>query len=165
MSTLDTGFVLFILLVVTDLVVFGAVVFFMKKVRASIHNETIRKAADLIESLVTDSGKVAEQWRDQVEKKQHLMRQMNEELDVKLVSLKLLCSRAEALAQSSRTAERSGPESASLAGRERKIITLARKGRRTEEIADQLDLPKGEVDLVLGLEKKLSRLGDEKRSA
>lgn len=165
MSTLNNGFILLALLVVMDLAVFGAVVFLMKKVKTSGRNETMRKAADLLESLVTDSSKVAEQWRDQIEKKQELMRQMNEQLDERIVSLKLLCSRAEALRQSARTATGSNPEGASLTGRERKIITLARKGRGTDEIADQLDLPRGEVDLVLGLEKKLSRLGAEKVSS
>lgn len=163
MSTLDAGFALLLLLVVMDLAVFGAVVFFMKNVKASSQNETLRQAADLLEALVKDSGALAEQWREQIEKRQHQMNQMNEALDEKLVSLKLLCSRAEALAPSSRTAESSGPKASSLTGREKKIITLAKKGSRTEEIADQLDLPKGEVDLVLGLEKKLSRLGAEKR--
>lgn len=165
MSIQDNGFILLVLLMVMDLAVLGAVVFFMKNVKTSSHNQTMSKAADLLESLVTDSGKVAEQWREQLEKKQHLMRQMNEQLDEKLLSLKLLCSRAEALVQSSRTAEASSPEAPSLTGREKKIITLARKGRRTEEIADRLALPREEVELVLGLEKKLSRLGAEKRAS
>ena len=165
MSTLDNGFILLALLVVMDLAVFGAVVFFMKNVKTSGRNETMRKTADLLESLVTDSSRVAEQWRDQIEKKHDLMRQMNEQLDERIVSFKLLCGREEALRQSPRTVTGSTPEGASLAGREKKIITLARKGRRTDEIADQLDLPRGEVDLVLGLEKKLSRLGAEKGSS
>ena len=165
MSTLDNGFILLALLVVMDLAVFGAVVFFMKNVKTSGRNETMRKAADLLETLVTDSSKVAEQWRDQIEKKHDLMRQMNEQLDERIVSFKLLCGREEALRQSPRTATGSTEEGASLTGREKKIITLARKGRRTDEIADQLDLPRGEVDLVLGLEKKFSRLGAEKGSS
>jgi len=165
MPTIDSSFVMLMLLVVLDLALFAAVVFLVKKAKTSIQNETVRKAADLLETLVTDSGKVAEQWRDQIEKKRDLARQMNEELDQKLVSLKLLCSRAEALARSSRTAQRDGSEPAFLTGREKKIISLARKGRRTEEIAEQLDLPEREVDLVLGLEKKLSRLGEEKMAS
>jgi DNA-binding NarL/FixJ family response regulator len=163
MSTIDTSFVMLMFLVVLDLALFGAVVFFIRNVKISGRNEAITKAADLLETLVIDSGKVAAQWRGQIEQKQDLARQMNEELDQKFVSLKLLCSRAEALARNSRTAERTGSEPVSLTGRERKIISLARKGRRTEEIADQLEVPEREVDLVLGLEKKLSRLGAEKR--
>lgn len=165
MSSLDYGFALILLLVTLDLAVFGAVVFFMKNVKTSSRNENIRQTADLLETLVTDSAKIAEQWRDQVEQKRLLLRQMNEELDQKIVSLKLLCSRAEALARSCQQGTRSSPETGPLTGRETKIISLARTGRRTEEIADQLALPRGEVDLVLGLEKKLSRLGTEKRSS
>lgn len=163
MSTLDTGFALLLLLVIMDLALFGAMVFFVKHVKTSSTGETLRQTVELLESLVKDSGSLAEQWREQIEKKQHQMNQMSESLDEKLVSLKLLCGRAEALAQSSRTAGPPGPEALSLKGREKKIIALARKGSRTEEIAAQLDLPKGEVDLVLGLEKKLTRLGSEKR--
>lgn len=165
MSIPDTGFILWALLMAMELAVIGAVIFFMRNVKASSHNQTTRKTADLLESLVTDSGKIAEQWRDQLEKKQHLMKQMNEQLDEKLASLKSACDRAEALVQSSRTAKPSNPEATSLTGREKKIISMARKGNRTEEIANQLALPREEVELVLGLEKKLSRLGTEKRSS
>jgi len=165
MSISNTGFIVLGLLMVMDLAVLGAVVLFLKKVKTSSHNQTMKKTADLLESLVADSGKVAEQWRDQIEKKQHVMKQMNEQLDEKLVSLKMVCGRAEALVQSSRMAEGATPGEASFTGREKKIIFLARKGRRTKEIADQLDLPMAEVDLVLGLKQKLSRLGAEQRSS
>lgn len=163
MSTLDHGFALLLLLVTMDLAVFGAVVFFMKNAKTSSRDGNIKQTADLLETLVSDSTKLAEQWREQVEQKQLLLRRMSEELDEKIVSLKLLCSRAETLARSSQQGMRSGPETGPLTGRETKIISLARKGRGTEEIAAQLALPRGEVDLVLGLEKKLSRLSTEKR--
>jgi DNA-binding NarL/FixJ family response regulator len=165
MFNFDIGFVLLMLLAVMDLAVLGTLVFFMKTMKASGRNESVRKTAEVLEALAADSAKVAEHWRVQIEGKQQLMRRLSEEMDQKVVSLKLLCSRAEALARSSRAPEGAGLQSPSLTGRERKIISLARTGRNTEEIADRLDLSRREVDLVLGLERKLACLGTEKRAS
>jgi DNA-binding NarL/FixJ family response regulator len=157
MAHMDLGFMLMVMLAVMDLAVFGVFIFFMKKMKAAVRYEKMQKAAEVFESLLADSGKVAEQWRQEVEKRQELMKHLKEKMDERATSLALLCARAERSLQ--------GPGSirgsVSLTGRENKIIALARNGRNADEIASRLALPREEVKLVLGLEKKLSRLGTE----
>jgi DNA-binding NarL/FixJ family response regulator len=74
----------------------------------------------------------------------------------------MLCTRAETLLQRCAESRDERPLKTSLTGREKKIIALARTGRRTDEIAGSLALAREEVELVLGLEKKFARLGNEK---
>jgi len=90
---------------------------------------------------------------------------LTEQIDDRMASLTLLCARAENLLQARRVSPDTPPGAVSLTGREKKIIALARNGSRTDEIAGRLALPREEVELVLGLEKKFSRLGVEKVSS
>jgi DNA-binding NarL/FixJ family response regulator len=158
---MDLGFMLMVMLAVMDLAVFGVFIFFMKKMKAAVSYERMQKAAEVFESLLADSGNVAEQWTQQLEKKQELMRHLKEQMDERVTSLTLLCARAESFLKAGRLSPGPIAGSVSLTGRENKIIALARNGRNADEIASRLALPREEVKLVLGLEKKLSRLGTE----
>lgn len=157
MPNLEPHFVLMGLLAVMDLAVLGIFVFFIRKTKTAVSYEKMEKAAEVLESLVSDSGRVADQWSRQLEKKHELMRRLSDQMDERLTSLTLLCTRAESLLQSGRPAP--SPAPVSLTGREKKIIALARRGHRTDDIAGRLALPREEVELVLGLDKKLSGLG------
>jgi hypothetical protein len=156
---------LMVILAAMDLAVFGVFIFFIKKMKTAVSYEKGKKAAEVFESLVTDSDKLAEQWGQQLEKKQELMKKLTEQMDERVASLTLLCARAENLLQARRLSPDAPPGAISLTGREKKIIALARNGSRTDEIAGRLALPREEVELVLGLEKKFSRLGVEKVSS
>lgn len=162
---MSIGSALLVLLTVLDLAVLGVFIVFMKKMKPEGGQEKLLRATEVFESLVTDSAKAAEQLRKQIREKEHLMRRLSQDLDERAVSLKLLCNRAEILLQGRPETRDASPARASLTGRENKIIALARNGRRTEEIAGHLALAKEEVELVLGLEKKLARLGAEKVSS
>jgi DNA-binding NarL/FixJ family response regulator len=160
--TLHAGSALLILLTVLDLTVLGVFILFMKKMKAGEGREKLLKATEVLESLITESTRGAEQLREAFRRKEERMRRLSEHLDERAMSLRVLCNRAETLLQGCRETAPGRAAKASLTGRETKIIALARNGRRTEEIAGHLALAKEEVELVLGLEQKLARLGAEK---
>ena len=162
MTNMDHSVVLLIVLTLTELGVLGFFVLFIHRVKRWGGKENLLKATELFESIVTDSNKVAEQWQAELEEKQEVMRRLKEQIDRKIATLQLLCNRTESLVHASPENPDGSAKSAALGGRERKIITLARDGRGTAEIAGRLALAKEEVELVLGLEKRLARLGAEK---
>lgn len=162
MIRMDTVFAFLALLTVLDLAVLGVFILFMKRMKTRGGHEKLLEATEGFESLVIESAGAAEQLIKEIRKKEDRMRRLSQDLDEKAASLKLLCSRAETLLQNSQENRDARPPKTSLTGREKKIIALARNGRRTEEIAGHLALAREEVELVLGLEKKLARLGTEK---
>jgi len=159
---MDIGSALLILLTVLDGVVLGVFIVFMKKMNTRGGHEKLLKATEVFESLVSESTKATEQLWKEIKKKEEQMRRLSDDLGEKAVGLKLLCNRAETLLQARPESRNTCPAKASLNGREKKIIALSRSGRRTEEIAGHLALAREEVELVLGLERKLARLGTEK---
>ena len=159
---MNIGSALLILLTVLDAVVLGVFIVFMKKMKTRGGHEKLLKATEMFESLVNDSTKATEQLWKEIKIKEEQMRRLSDDLGEKAVGLKLLCNRAETLLQACPEREHTSPAKASLNGREKKIIALSRNGRRIEEIAGHLALAREEVELVLGLEKKLARLGTEK---
>lgn len=162
MPNLEPDLILLVALAVMDAAVLAAFLVFMKRTKAGGH-EAVQKAAEVLESLLADSGKMAEQWTQQLEAKQELMKRLNAQLDDRLSGVTALCTRAESLLQTGRL-QPSRP-AAALTGQEKQIIALSRTGLGNEEIAGRLSLPREEVDLVVGLDKKLSRLGAEKAAA
>jgi ATP/maltotriose-dependent transcriptional regulator MalT len=165
MPNMDHSVILLIVLTLTELAVLGIFIFFIRKMKGRDGDQKTLKATEMLESIVNDSINSTEQLRVELEKKQELMRRLNEQLDSRLVSLEMFCNRTENLVRACPESLDSGPRRASLSGREKKIIILARNGRGTDEIAGHLALAKEEVELVLGLEKKLARLGAEKESS
>lgn len=165
MSTLinmDTVLVLLVLLTALDLVVLGVFVAFMKRMKTRGGHEKLLKATEGFEALVMESAGAAERLIGQIKKEEDRLRRLSKDMDEKAVGLKMLCTRAETLLQSCAESRDERPLKTSLTGREKKIIALARTGRRTDEIAGSLALAREEVELVLGLEKKFARLGNEK---
>jgi ATP/maltotriose-dependent transcriptional regulator MalT len=161
MPNMDNGFILLVVLTLTELAVLGIFILFIHRMKSRGGDEKLLKATEALESIVTDSDKAAEQLRAELEKKQELMRRLNEQMDARLTTLKLLCNRTETLVRACPENLGSSPSRASLSGREKKILALARNGRGPDEIAGHLALAREEVELVLGMEKKLARLGAE----
>ena len=159
---LDALLVLLALLTALDLAVLGVFVVFMKRMKTRGGHEKLLMATEGFEALVTESAGAAEQLIRQIRREEERMRRLSRDMDEKAVGLNMLCTRAETLLQSCAESRDETPLKTSPNGREKKIIALARNGRRTDEIAGRLALSREEVELVLGLEKKLARLGTEK---
>jgi len=78
---------------------------------------------------------------------------LTETLDARIISLNLLLNRAGAVSLQHGT---SGDtiEQQNVYEQQKKILSLHKQGKESEIIAKLLEVPKGEVDLVINLKKK-----------
>ncbi|RJP76353.1 MAG: hypothetical protein C4522_18380 [Desulfobacteraceae bacterium] len=126
------------------------------RLQKDVSRETSKKVMDMIEPLLSQANHVATAFEKQLREKNHLINTLNEKLDARIISLNLLLNRTEAI----HMAEPADPESTSfhVYDQQESIIKLYHTGKSSSEIAKILSLPKGEIDLVLDLKKKLIEL-------
>ncbi|MBI5639110.1 MAG: hypothetical protein HZA17_01665 [Nitrospirae bacterium] len=91
---------------------------------------------------LTEVEEIAERLFLSIEKKVRDLRTVEERLDKKIGFLEALLSRADLTGASS-------DDRADL--RHREIFVLHEKGLKIEEISSILDMPRGEVELIMGL--------------
>jgi DNA-binding NarL/FixJ family response regulator len=85
-------------------------------------------------------------------------------LDQRIISLNVLFNRADLLSAASLDSDakaKAASAEAALNKQQAQIVHLARKGFTANQIAQKLSLPKGEVQLVLNLKRKLSESGGD----
>ena len=159
MSFIELKFLIFAQIGI-DIAIVIFFVFLNRKLRPLNSDKSLQKGAKLFESLLIDADKISDQLKEELKEKHKLIKGLNEKLDKRIMSLNVLLNRADALL-SSYDGESSDAKDnpASLKSREKEIISLAKEGRDLEKIAQILSVPKGEVKLVLDLNKKLSRAG------
>jgi len=118
------------------------------------------KAAKILESLLIEAKKLAQQFNDQLEEKQCLIKKLNEELESRMNGMTVLLERADTMLLSPlRSVSDSQGTLHSLNTQAQEIIGLADSGSGLEEIAERLSIPKEEVKLILDLREKLSQIG------
>ncbi|MBW1708046.1 MAG: hypothetical protein JRJ86_23300 [Deltaproteobacteria bacterium] len=109
----------------------------------------------MFESLLVDADKISGQLREELEEKHQLINGLNEKLDKRVMSLNVLLNRADALLSSyDRGPADANDNPVSLKSQEKEILRLAKKGLDLEKITQILTIPKGEVKLVLDLNKR-----------
>ena len=145
-----------------DIIIVVFFIFLISRFRSSHKGKSFDKVVKIFDSLLTDADKIAGQFKKQLEEKHNLIERLNEQLDKRIISLKVLLNRADVFLSSH------GKEAADLNGtlvslnsQQTGIIELAKEGHRVEEIANILSIPKGEVKLFLDLKKKFSQIGSE----
>lgn len=141
-----------------DIIVVFVFIFLIRKFRDFNKDNSFNKPAKIFESLLTDADKMAGQFKEQLEEKHHLIKKLNKELDRRIISINILLNRADILLSHGKEAAGADDKPASLDTQQTEIIKLAKQGHRLEKIADMLSIPKGEVKLVLDLNKKFSRM-------
>jgi len=137
---------------------FAIVIFFVlliRKLRPINNAKSLHKGTKMFESLLVDADKISGQLREELEEKHQLINGLNEKLDKRVMSLNVLLNRADALLSSYDR----GPADANdnpvfFKSQEKEILKLAKKGIDLEKIAQILTIPKGEVKLVLDLNKR-----------
>ncbi len=123
---------------------------------------------DLLEPLMFDARKTAEQFDGQIREKKRLLKELNEALDNRIININLLLSRAQA--QQEKLEKQPPPAApvmprispmpaaagggASMLDQQHQIIRMYDGGIDPDTIAQQLSIPKGEVELVIDLKKK-----------
>lgn len=115
------------------------------------------KIIELLEPLVDESRKTALLFDEQIKEKKRLIKELNDALDSRIISINLLLSRADALQKRLEEKKgRQGPEVSSEAAQDQQnqIIEMYNQHLNIDAIAQKLSIPKGEVQLVIDLKKK-----------
>ncbi|RLC03293.1 MAG: hypothetical protein DRH34_05940 [Deltaproteobacteria bacterium] len=126
-------------------------------------------AADIIEMLeplVTESRKAALSFDEQIKEKKRLLKELNDALDSRIISINLLLSRADAL--QNKLEERKSQfnfesSSETVIDQQNQIIKMYNQNFDIDAIAQRLLIPKGEVQLVIDLKKKFVAMEENSR--
>ncbi len=129
--------------------------------------QSARDIIDMLHPLVEESRETALRFDEQVTEKKRLLKELNDALDSRVISINLLLSRADALQKkleknqevlmtaSSQAALPIAPfHQDPVLDQQNQIIALYQKKIDLDTIARRLSIPKGEVKLVIDLKKK-----------
>jgi len=122
----------------------------------------------MLEPLVKDSREAAILFDEQIKDKKRLLKGLNDALDSRIININLLLSRADAMqkqleerqAESSRIFAALSKEgvadvsSGTLANQQDQILRMYYQKYDIDTIAQELSIPRGEVQLVVDLKKK-----------
>ncbi|MEN8211301.1 MAG: hypothetical protein ABFR31_06245 [Thermodesulfobacteriota bacterium] len=113
---------------------------------------------EILEPLIKESKKVALTFDEQIKEKKRLIKELNDALDSRIISINLLLSRADALKKKMEDKQNRSKFHSSSASmvfdQQNQIIDLYNKNFDVDSIAQKLSIPKGEVLLVVDLKKK-----------
>ncbi len=112
--------------------------------------EPAEKIMSLLEPLLEEAETSARIFESQILEKKHLIQNLNEKLDNRIISLTLLLNRADAAI--AKTPE--GHEQFDIADTQDAILKLYNDGCHVSDISKKLSVTEQEVDLVVGLKKK-----------
>ncbi len=122
-------------------------------------------AVDIVETLeplVKESKKAALAFDEQIQEKKRLIKELNDALDSRIISINLLLSRADALQkkmEEKQSQSRFQSSSASMVfDQQNQIIDMYNQNFDVNSIAQKLSIPKGEVLLVIDLKKKFAAM-------
>ncbi len=145
---------------VLDLFLVVLILVFIRSYKSGLKKEAARETAGevirLIEPLLKEAHATAETFAQQLKEKARLVESINESLDNRIISLNLLLNRAAAVKDG---ADAAGADSSALHhiyDQQESILALYRDDVSSEDIAKQLGLPRGEVDLVIDLKRKFT---------
>ena len=131
--------------------------------------ESAAQVLELLEPLVKESKAAANDFESLLKEKKKLTKDLNDALDSRIISINLLLSRAATLQKQmeeeqqrlrhSMTSAAKPPPSLSprepdVIDQQNQILDLHRSRMDVDTIAEQLSIPKGEVQLVIDLKEK-----------
>ncbi len=141
---------------------------------SQVRDKTVIKAheiMEIMESLVRDAESTALSVHRQIQEKKNIIKNLNDALDSRIISINLLLSRAEALLFSGNQVIESQKIYTAFDGRtsfhhthhdvfdqQNQILELHSKGCSIESIASRLSIPGGEVQLVISLKEKFVKM-------
>jgi hypothetical protein len=139
--------------------------------------KAMKSAEDIIgmlEPLVLESRKAAESFESQIKDKKNLIKNINDSLDSRIISINLLMSRAESVKEKLENQRMDAAHSPSLRpgtggfvpdnlpgnvlDQQNSIVDLYNRGFDAEAIAARLSMPRGEVKLVIDLKEKFQAM-------
>jgi hypothetical protein len=134
-------------------------------------SEYSTQVIEMLEPLLREARKTAKRFDDQIKEKKRLLKELNEALDNRIININLLLSRAEnqhnkMLEKQTAMANVVMPENVVLnqnmtdmtadiaIDQQHKIIQMYDQKMDMDTIAQQLSVPRGEVQMVIELKKK-----------
>lgn len=108
-------------------------------------NRDLLKGKELVTLELAEAREIAEMIVRKIERKIEVLEAIESSVDEKIMTLQRLVDRIEML-----------KDSALPVDREREVLKLNERGLKIDEIADILDMPRGEVELILNLHLSLS---------
>ncbi len=148
---------------VVELILVFMILFYLKNMKTSIRKDVSRQAVehvlDMIEPLLKEANDTAQMFDHQIKEKNHLIKNINDKLDSRIISLNLLLNRSETY-----LAEGNGysiNENDHVYDQQQSVIDMYDRGINSEDIASKLSMPRGEVDLVINLKKKFVSLAND----
>ncbi len=154
---------LIVALIGIDIVFFVFFIVLIKRLSTLKRNPVFEKEAQIFESLIKDVDKMEGHFVSQLKAKSQFINGLNEQLDSRIASLNVLLNRSSVLLSSYDDPENSDKAlMESSSSRQSEILVLANDGYDIAEISKKLSLPKGEVMLVLNLNKTTNHLNNKK---
>jgi hypothetical protein len=117
-------------------------------------NDSGKRIIALMEPLVNEAEAAARTFESQIIEKKQLIRDLNEKLDSRIISLNLLLNRADAYLVSKSPGGFPDDGEAGMVDMQESILALFDKGQDARQIAETLGVSRKEVDLVISLKKK-----------
>ncbi|MBF0118076.1 MAG: hypothetical protein HQK79_04520 [Desulfobacterales bacterium] len=116
--------------------------------REHAYQEATEQVIETIEPLLKEAQEVADTFEVQLKEKKNLIKELNESLEKRFISLNLLINRVD------KRGTPSPQKQSNVYDQQEEILKLYKKGEDTEAIAKKLSMPKGEIELVIELKKK-----------
>jgi len=117
--------------------------------------DSARKIVAMMEPLLNEAESSARIFESQIMEKNKLIRELNDKLDSRIISLNLLLNRADAYLSRSLSQDRHEIIPAEgIYDTQEAILSLYQKGMGPQDIATELSVSHQEVDLVISLKKK-----------
>lgn len=149
-------------------ILLGLLVYFIRLARSAPADDPdrseayARRVVALLEPLLNEAEAAARVFESQIIEKKQLIRDLNDKLDSRIISLTLLLNRADACLDHVQTGDRAHevrPDT--VHDTQNAIVDLYRKGFDATAIAEKLCVPAQEVDLVIALKKKCTAMEQE----
>lgn len=133
------------------------VLLFLRRTARKLEADAARKGAAKVMAalspMLQQAQETAGELDRQLREKQRIMQDLNETLDRRIASLNLLVNRADATLKATET--RGDGQSADTRD---VVLDLYERGVGADQIAEELSMRRGEVDLILELKRKLEGL-------
>jgi hypothetical protein len=140
---------LIIILIAADLAVCGVVIFYLFSGRRQdprpVDTARLRTLMDSLGALVKDSERASRSLLDALNERHNRTEELFSEMDTREKRLAKVIRQAQGIALRAEDSDRAGAYS--------EVSRLADLGLNADEIAGRVRLPKGEIELVLGLKK------------
>lgn len=154
---------LIISLITIDIFMVVACVYIIRKIRLIQNIKSLEDRINIFKSLLNDADRVSGSFSEQIKTKYNIIKKLNSQLDRRIDNINVLLNRADMiLSYNQKKGDQADRSAMPISIKQKEIAKLDSKGCNLEEIAEKLLIPKGEVKLILDLNKKTTGVKNQK---